>query len=170
MKVELSSTDSDVKLNKIPGTYFAMNDTITCGSWVDKGKVEEIILDASSTSRILGTIGGAVGGAAVGVSAMELFGNDLLASTDTFQSVGGQLDTGNKNAMTDTQVICSNLMALESDNKTQFTTTIASIRENVKNCAAVAGVPDECTDDWKTGGKYADAIKLYDAKDCMKAL
>lgn len=76
--VGLKSADSRIDLSDILGKYFEMGRTITCGSWVDESLIEKRILDAKKKARTWATVGGAVGGAALGVGSMELFGNKLI--------------------------------------------------------------------------------------------
>ena len=78
VRVELKSDDSRVDLSNIPGKYFEMGRNITCGSWVKEDDIEKRILNAKKTGRALATVGGAVGGAALGVGSMELFGNKAI--------------------------------------------------------------------------------------------
>ncbi len=78
VKVEIKSADSKISVSDIAPKYFAMGDGITCGSWVDANMMRQRILDARRSGRTWGTIAGAVGGAGVGVGAMELFGNRLI--------------------------------------------------------------------------------------------
>ena len=78
--VGLRSTDSRIDLSDIPSKYFEMGRDITCGAWADEGKIEQRILDAKKKGRTWATVGGAVGGAALGVGAMELFGNRLIGN------------------------------------------------------------------------------------------
>ena len=76
--VGMRSDDSRINVSDIQPRYFELGQNIACGSWIDDAKMQARILDAKKTARTLGTIGGAVGGAGVGVGAMELFGNKLI--------------------------------------------------------------------------------------------
>lgn len=78
VKVGLKSSDPKIDVSDIPTKYYMMGDTITCGAWTDEGKLKNRILDAKKSARTWATVGGAVGGAAIGVGAMELFGNKLI--------------------------------------------------------------------------------------------
>lgn len=86
--VDLKSADSRIDLSDIKGKYFEMGRDITCGSWVDENDIEKRILDAKKKNRTLATIGGAVGGAALGVGSMELFGNRLIGGAVMGQKAG----------------------------------------------------------------------------------
>ncbi|MDR1337640.1 MAG: hypothetical protein LBJ73_01260 [Rickettsiales bacterium] len=87
VRVELKSSDSKVSVSDIPAVYYEMGRTITCGAWADSKKLEDRILAAKKSARTWGTVAGVVGGAGVGVGAMELFGNKLIGG-----SVEGQKD------------------------------------------------------------------------------
>lgn len=87
--VKIQSTDNGVNLSDFDSKYFPVDEVVTCGSWVNKEKLENRILDAKKTTRTLATIGGAVGGAGIGVGAMEAFGNDLLGKAG-WDEVQGQ--------------------------------------------------------------------------------
>ena len=76
--VGMRSEDSRINVSDVQPQYFQWGQNITCGAWTDEEKLEKRILDAKKTTRTLATIGGAVGGAGVGVGAMELFGNKLI--------------------------------------------------------------------------------------------
>lgn len=79
VRVELKSTnESRIKVNDIEPKYFMWDETIKCGSWVSKKKMEERILDAKKGARIGGIVASTVGGVGLGVGAMELFGNKLI--------------------------------------------------------------------------------------------
>ena len=73
VRVALNSSDSKIDVSDIDAVYYEMGNTIHCGSWADRGKIEDRILDAKKSARTWGTVAGAVGGAGVGVGAMELF-------------------------------------------------------------------------------------------------
>lgn len=109
VKVELKSDDSKISVADIPSQYFVMGQTITCGSWADEKKLEKRILDAKKSARTWATVSGAVGGAAVGVGAMELFGNKLIGG-----SVQGQ------KALSGDDLLISQLAVLKKDNPAQF--------------------------------------------------
>ena len=88
--VGMRSEDTRISTADIQPQYFEWGNTITCGSWVDETKMEERILEAKKSARTWGTIGGAVGGAGIGVGAMELFGNRLLSGIDGLGKLQGQ--------------------------------------------------------------------------------
>ncbi len=121
--VNIKSNDSKVDVGDIRGRYFEMGRDITCGSWVDENKLEKRILDAKKTARTWATVGGAVGGAALGVGSMELFGNKLI---------GGKVQ-GQK-ALSDDELLRSQLLVLKKDNKSQYDSVMQSLRDLKKNC------------------------------------
>lgn len=132
--VDLKSADSRIDLSGFKGKYFEMGRDITCGSWVDENDIEKRILDAKKKNRTLATIGGAVGGAALGVGSMELFGNRLI---------GGAV-MGQKAGTTEEQfkVYVSNLPDAE---RTQL---VQSFKEMYETCeswqSAYGDKPTEC--------------------------
>jgi hypothetical protein len=81
VRVELKSSDSKVSVSDIPAVYYEMGRTITCGTWADAKKLEDRILDSKKSARTWGTVAGVVGGAGLGVGAMELFGNKLIGGS-----------------------------------------------------------------------------------------
>lgn len=79
VRVELKSDDaSRVSVSDVPAKYFMWGETIECGSWANAKEIEQRILDARKGNRIGGVVAASVGGAGVGVGAMELFGNKLI--------------------------------------------------------------------------------------------
>ena len=55
VRVELNSTnESRVKVSDIAPKYFMWDETIKCGSWVDKKEMEKRILDAKKGARKIG--------------------------------------------------------------------------------------------------------------------
>jgi len=106
--VGLTSTDAKIDLSDINGKYFEMGQNIVCGSWVNENDIEQRILDAKKKNRTLATIGGAVGGAAVGVGAMELFGNKTLAKHAGMEELEGQkmMDDPEILAHSQVEVLC----------------------------------------------------------------
>lgn len=88
-RVELKSDDeSRVSVSDVAPKYFMWGESIECGSWADQKAIEKRILDARKGARIGGIVASTVGGAGLGVGAMELFGNKLI---------GGRVE-GQKNA------------------------------------------------------------------------
>lgn len=88
--VGMRSDDSRINIADVQPRYFEWGQSITCGNWVDEAKMEARILDAKKSARTWGTIGGAVGGAGIGVGAMELFGNKALSGIKGMEGLQGQ--------------------------------------------------------------------------------
>ncbi len=137
VRVEVKSDDSKISVADIPAKYFEMGQTITCGSWADEDALEKRILDAKKSARTWGTVGGAVGGAALGVGAMELFGNKLIGG-----SVEGQ------KALNDNELLYSQLAVLKKDDPTRFQQVMAQLRSLKKECESTvwqnAEKPEPC--------------------------
>ena len=109
VKVDIKSTDSRIDTSDIPSRYFQWGDIITCGSWVDEEALKQRILDAKKSGRTWATVGGAVGGAAVGVGAMELFGNAAIGG-----KVQGQKD------MNENELLRSQLLVLKNNKDSRY--------------------------------------------------
>ncbi len=134
VKVDMKSSDSRINLSDIPSKYFVMGNTINCGSWVDEDALQKRILDAKKTGRALATVGGVVGGAGLGVGAMELFGNKLIGG-----KVMGQKDE----KLTETEVFVSQMLVLKQENRAEYDKIIKELESiqsecknnNIKECA-----------------------------------
>ncbi len=109
VKVDLRSADSRINVSDIPSKYFQWGNMIECGSWVDEELLRQRILDAKKKGRTWATVGGAVGGAAVGVGSMELFGNRLIGG-----AVEGQKD------MNSDELLKSQLLTLKNKHDLRF--------------------------------------------------
>lgn len=140
VRVEMKSDDSKISVADIPAKYFEMGQTITCGSWADEKSLEKRILDAKKSARTWGTVGGAVGGAALGVGAMELFGNKLIGG-----SVQGQ------KALKDNELLYSQLAVLKKNNDPKYQQIMMQLRSLKKECdgwakiGGTAEAPTECS-------------------------
>ena len=104
VRVELKSRDPKVDVSDFESKYYEMGKNIKCGEWLDEEEMRQTILDAKKSKRAWATVGGTVGGAAVGVGAMELFGNKLIGG-----KVEGQKDKRLTNA--DLQIVAYNNMS-----------------------------------------------------------
>jgi len=137
VKVEVKSDDSKINVSDIPAKYFEMGQTITCGSWAEEKALEKRILDAKKSARTWGTVAGTVGGAAVGVGAMELFGNKLIGG-----SVQGQ------KALKDNELLYSQLAVLKDKEPSKYQQIVAQLRRLQTECESNvwqgAQRPDEC--------------------------
>lgn len=139
VKVDLKSADARISMSDIPSRYFQWGETINCGSWVDEEMLKQRILDAKKTGRTLATVGGAVGGAAIGVGSMELFGNKLI---------GGKVE-GQK-ALEGTALLRSQLLTLKNKNDSRYTEFMSDLKALKQACDefkhAGGTLPDECSE------------------------
>lgn len=143
VKVAMKSNDSRIDVSDIPAKYFVMGDNITCGQWANEEALKQRILDAKKKGRTWATVGGAVGGAAVGVGAMELFGNKLLSNAGV-SSVEGQA------ALTGTELLCSQMKVLKQEKSSKYSDIKAEVQKMAEGCDASkwgdgAEKPTECT-------------------------
>ena len=136
VKVDLKTTDNRIDLSDVKSKYFEMGQALVCGSWVDESMLEQRILDGKKKARNWGIAASVVGGAGIGVGAMELFGNKLI---------GGKV-MGQK-ALEGQELMLSQLKVLQKENKSEY--------ERVKN--ALENLETNCADNtiW-TDNKPAD--------------
>ena len=119
VRVELKSRDPKVDVSGFESKYYEMGKNITCGEWLDEEEMRQTILDAKKSKRAWATVGGTVGGAAVGVGAMELFGNKLI---------GGKVEGQKDKRLTDAdrrRIVYANMT---SEEKNILKTKIAEIK------------------------------------------
>ena len=135
VKVELKSDDAKISVADIPSKYFEMGRNITCGEWADYDTLKSRILDAKKPARTWATVGGVVGGAGIGVGAMELFGNKLIGG-----AVQGQ------KSLDGLELLESQLAVLKQDNETEYNRFIATLGE--LKCACQSNT-------WADGAKPA---------------
>lgn len=124
VKVDVKSTDSRIDMSGIKSKYFEMGKNVVCGTWLDEKDLEKRILDGKKKARNWGIAASVVGGAGVGVGAMELFGNKLI---------GGKV-MGQK-ALEGQDLLVSQIKALEKDNKTEYGRVIDAIKKLEESCA-----------------------------------
>lgn len=140
VKVEIKSNDAKVSVSDVPSQYYEMGRDITCGAWADEGKLKQRILDAKKSGRTWGTVAGVVGGAGVGVGAMELFGNRLI---------GGKV-MGQK-ALEGDELLRSQLLVLKKENGSEYDQFIRNLKILKQECeskvwdTAPDGKPEECS-------------------------
>ena len=151
VRVEVKSTDNRISTSDIPAKYFEWGQNITCGAWADEGTLKQRILDAKKTARTWATVGGAVGGAGVGVGIMELFGNKLI---------GGKVQGQKNKNLSDDQVLQSQLLTLKEKNPTQY-------NEFKNNLRALV---DECQKDIWTDENRPTACTEYDFEGILNAM
>lgn len=141
VKVELKSDDAKVNLSDVPAKYFVMGQNITCGAWTDEKALEKRILDAKKSARTWATVGGVVGGAGVGVGAMELFGNKLI---------GGAVEGQKDKSLSTTELLYSQMMVLQKNNDSRFGEMMGHLQKLQKYCEdpvwSSADKPKECTE------------------------
>ena len=139
VRVTLKSSDSRFDLSDIPGQYYEMGRNITCGAWADADKIEKRILDAKKNARTWATVGGAVGGAALGVGSMELFGNELI---------GGKVQGQKNKNLTENEVYRSQLLVMKKGGSAQYNEAIDYLRTLKTECdgwqGADADKPEPC--------------------------
>ena len=135
VRVELNSTnESRVKVSDVAPKYFMWEETIKCGSWVDKKEMEKRILEAKKGARIGGIVASTVGGLGLGVASMELFGNKLI---------GGKVQ-GQKSAKKET-LYKNQLLALKKKGGTEFEEYKRDLALLVEACQSNAVVLDNCS-------------------------
>lgn len=133
--VEVKSNDSRINVSDVPTKYFQMGQNITCGNWADEETLRQRILDAKKSVRTWATVGGVVGGAGIGVGAMELFGNRLIGG-----SVMGQ------KALQGDQQLLAQLRALKNQSPNEFDQFMDALEELRDECEGWTGdnKPAEC--------------------------
>ena len=123
VKVELKSDDARVNISDVPTKYFVMGENITCGAWANEETLKSRILDAKKKGRTWATVGGVVGGAGVGVGAMELFGNKLIGG-----AVEGQA------ALSGTELLCSQMKVLKQEKSSKYNDIVDMLTTLKKYC------------------------------------
>lgn len=78
VRVDIESDNPNIRVSDVPSRWFIVGQQITCGDWANRNTLRQRALDARKSGRAWATVGGAVGGAGVGVGMMELFGNRLI--------------------------------------------------------------------------------------------
>ncbi len=124
VRVELKSDDeSRISVSDVKPKYFTWGEAIKCGSWVSEKEMEDRILAAKKGNRVGGIVLGAVGGAGVGVGAMELFGNKLI---------GGKVQ-GQK-ALEQQQLYRSLLLTYKEKKDPQYDKIVAALKTMREAC------------------------------------
>ena len=90
-------------------------EAIECGSWADEKEMERRILEARKGARIGGIVASTVGGAGLGVGAMELFGNLAID-----KMAGGNTGLRGQKGLEDDELIRSKLLVMEKESNSQF--------------------------------------------------
>ena len=117
VRVELKSDDAKISVSDVPAKYFMWGENIECGSWANEKEMEKRILDAKKGARIGGIVASTVGGAGIGVGAMELFGNKLI---------GGKVQ-GQK-ALEGAQLYRSQLLVYKEKNPAEYRRIVDALK------------------------------------------
>ena len=137
VRVELNSTnESRVKVSDIAPKYFMWDETIKCGSWVDKKEMEKRILEARKGARIGGIVASTVGGMGLGVGAMELFGNKLI---------GGKVEGQKSESLSKEKLYKSQLSALKKKDEDKFNEYMADLKTLSDACDNGEWHSDNCS-------------------------
>jgi hypothetical protein len=157
VKVELKSDEPKISVADIPSKYYEMGRNITCGEWANYDTLKGRILDARKSARAWATVGGAVGGAAIGVGAMELFGNELIGG-----AVEGQKD------LEDLELLQSQLTVLKKDNEVEYNRFIKYMGDLKCACESSIWTGDNKKPDACTEYEYAFLLPGVNTKTCAK--
>ena len=131
VKVDLKTSDNRIDISDIKSKYFEMGRSVTCGAWVDEEILKDRILDGKKKARNLGVVASVVGGAGVGVGAMELFGNKLIGGKVMGQkSLEGQ------------ELILSQIKVLEKENKTEYNRVVKALEDLEQGCREAGSLGD----------------------------
>lgn len=151
--VSVQSDDASIDTSDIKPKYFQWGNNVVCGSWIDEAKMESRILESDKTARVLGTVGGVVGGAGVGVGAMELFGNKLIGGAVQ----GQQQYADDKTSVNWYKTKACELKKKDIDTYNDFEKLAKELKQECK----------EYNDERCKDSKYANLIQWYDsARDC----
>lgn len=142
VKVDIKTTDSRIDVSDMKSRYFQWGETIECGSWLSEDVLKQRILDAKKSGRTWATVGGAVGGAAIGVGSMELFGNRLI---------GGKVEGQKNKNLSETELLRSQLLVLKKNGDSRFNSFMTELK-NLK---------DEC-DKIRKSGETAEECDKFD--------
>ena len=131
VRVELRSNDAKIDLSDVPGKYFQMGTNIECGAWADANMIEKRILDAKKSARTWATVAGSVGGAGIGVGAMELFGNKLIGG-----AVQGQ------KGLSEDELFILQLKELKTSDNTRYNEIVATLNALKTACDSASDNAD----------------------------
>ena len=137
VRVELKSdNESRVDVSDVKPKYFTWGETIECGSWVSEDEMEKRILAAKKGARVGGIVAGAVGGAGLGVGAMELFGNKLI---------GGKVQGQKAKNMEGYKLYRSKLLTYKEKGDPQYNKIVNALTV-MKDACAGDNRPTSCED------------------------
>ena len=135
VRVELKSdNESRVDVSDVKPKYFTWGETIEFGSWVNEDEMEKRILAAKKGARVGGIVAGAVGGAGLGVGAMELFGNKLI---------GGKVQGQKAKDMEETKLWRSILLTYKEKGDPQYNKIVNALTVMKEACNSSAK-PSSC--------------------------
>ncbi len=117
VRVELKSDDAKISVSDIPAKYFMWGENIECGSWANEKEMEKRILDAKKGARVGGIVASTLGGAGLGVGAMELFGNKAIGG-----KVLGQKDLKGE------ELYISQLKVLKNESVSEYNDVVTALR------------------------------------------
>lgn len=157
VKVELKSDDPKISVADVPSKYYEMGRDITCGEWANYDTLKSRILDAKKSARTWATVGGAVGGAAIGVGAMELFGNKLI---------GGAVEGQKNKKLSDLEVLESQLAVLKKENANEYNRFIQHMGDLKCACESSVWTSDDQKPAACTEYKYAFSLPGVNNKNC----
>lgn len=155
VKVELKSDDAKISVADFPTKYYEMGHNIACGEWVDYDMLKERILDAKKSARTWATVGGAVGGAAIGVGAMELFGNRLI---------GGAVEGQKQFEKDSIELLRSQLAVLKAENEQDYKNFVESLGD--LKCACQEYEKEPGNEPLSHCNNYKYAFELSELKNC----
>ena len=78
VRVDIKSDNPKISVSDVAPRWFVVGQQVTCGDWTNRDTLRQRALNARKSARTWATVGGAVGGAGLGVGIMELFGNRLI--------------------------------------------------------------------------------------------
>jgi len=130
VRVDVRSNDSRIDTTGLPSKYFEWGRNIECGSWLDEQDLTNRILAAKKKGRTWATIGGAAGGAVVGVGSMELFGN---------RAIGGAV-MGQK-ALQGTELLRSQMIVMKQNGDSRYSELRRYLQELQEACKDAADNP-----------------------------
>lgn len=157
VKVELKSDDPKISVADVPAKYFEMGHNITCGEWANYDTLKSRILDAKKSARTWATVSGAVGGAAVGVGAMELFGN---------RWIGGAVEGQKNKKLSELALLESQLAVLKKENESQYNSFIQHMGDLKCACNSSVWTSDEQKPDACYEYEYAFSLPGVNNKTC----
>lgn len=119
VRVEIKSDDAKISVSDVPAKYFMWGEQIECGSWANQKEMEKRILDAKKGARIGGIVASTVGGAGLGVGAMELFGNKLI---------DGKVQGQKSKKLSKAELYRSQLLVMKEKNPSEYQNVVNALK------------------------------------------